>query len=95
MPHLITLIASEDFMDKLSREQQKIIQEAAKSATEYAREQANIRVEDRIEIMEAAGVERIELSNEVHDEMQKLAQNVYDDIREQAGDQLVDLYIEE
>lgn len=95
VPHLITLIASEDFMDKLSREQQKIIQEAAKSATEYAREQANIRVEDRIEIMEAAGVERIELSNEVHDEMQKLAQNVYDDIREQAGDQLVDLYIEE
>ena len=36
LPHLISLIVSEEFFDSLTDEQQQIIKEAADTANEYA-----------------------------------------------------------
>lgn len=94
LPHYICLFMSDDFFESLDKEQQDIILQASETATKYARQQADERVEERMEIMEEAGVEVIELSDEVHEEMQEISQPLYEDIRSQAGDELVELYIE-
>lgn len=95
LPHMISLIVNDDFLGDMSSEDQEIIKQAAKTATKYAREQADERVADRIEIMEESGTEMIELSDEVHREMRDLSQNVHENIRSQAGDELVDAYLGE
>ncbi len=95
LPHMISLIVNDDFLGDMSSEDQEIIKQAAKTATQYAREQADERVADRIEIMEKSGTEMVELSDEVHQEMRDLSQNVYENIRSQAGDELVDAYLGE
>ena len=41
LPHLISLIVSEEFMKGLTDEQQQIIREAAETAKQYAREQSD------------------------------------------------------
>lgn len=93
LPHMISLIISEEFLEGLPEKQQEILKEAAKTATEYARVQADERVEDRIAIMEEQGVEIVELPDEIHQEMKDLSKNVYDTVRKQAGDDLVDQYL--
>lgn len=95
LPHMISLIVNDEFLQDMSEEDQEIIIQAAKTATEYARVQADERVQDRINIMEDSGTEIVELSDEVHQEMRELSQNVYDNIRVQAGDALVDAYLGE
>ena len=93
LPHMISLIVNDDFLRGLSADDQKIIKDAAKEATAYARAQADERVEDRIWTMEDAGCEIVELPEEVHDKMRKLSENVYENIREQAGEELLDAYL--
>lgn len=93
LPHYICLFMSDEFFDELSGEQQAIILQASETAKKYAREQADQRVENRLEIMEKAGVEIIELPDKVHKEMQEISQPLYEEIRSQSGDELVDLYI--
>jgi tripartite ATP-independent transporter DctP family solute receptor len=95
LPHMISLIVNDEFLKGLDEKQQAIIEEAAKTASAYAREQADERVEERIAVMEAYGVEIIELSDAIHDEMRELSRNVYDNITKQAGEELVNLYLNE
>lgn len=93
LPHLISLIVSDEFFEKLSKEEQDIITRAAEVAKVYAREQADQRVEDRIRIMEESGTQSIELSEEVRNEIKEKSQPIYEEIREQVGDELVDAYL--
>lgn len=92
LPHYISLFISEEFFGEMSAKQQKVITQAAATATSYAREQADIRVEDRMDIMEESGTEVIELSDDLYEKMRELCEPLYQDIREQVGDELVDLY---
>lgn len=86
LPDLITLIVSEDFFQGLEPEQQAIIQEAADIAKEYSREQAALRVEERIATMESYNCQVISLSDELWEEMQEASQGVYEDIRKIVND---------
>ncbi|MDD3402091.1 MAG: TRAP transporter substrate-binding protein [Hespellia sp.] len=95
LPHMISLIMNDEFLKGMSEDDQDIIKQAAKTATEYAREQSDERTTDRIRIMEESGTEIVALSDKVHQEMRDLSQNVYDNIRKQAGDELVDEYLGE
>ncbi len=90
LPHLLSLIVSEDFMATLSEEQQAIIHEAAEIACAYAREQAQERVADRIAICEANGTTIIEISDELKDEMRAASADLYEEIRAIVDDD--DLY---
>ncbi|MGN0428312.1 MAG: TRAP transporter substrate-binding protein, partial [Agathobacter sp.] len=48
LPHLISLIVNDEFFQDLSKEEQDIMTEAAKTATTYAREQSDERIADRV-----------------------------------------------
>lgn len=86
LPHLISLIVSEDFFQGLTPEQQSIIQQAADTAKDYAREQAAERAADRIQIMEEHGCEIVPLSDELLEQMRQSAAPVYESIRKSVND---------
>ncbi len=96
LPHLLSLIVSEDFMANLTDEQQEIIREAASIASAYAREQAAERVSDRIATCEEAGSTIVELSDELRAEMRAAASDLYEEIRAVVDDdELYNMYIGE
>ncbi len=96
LPHLLSLIVSEDFMENLSDEQQEIIREAATIACDYARQQAQERVSDRIAICEDGGATIVSVSEELREEMRDAASDVYETIRQVVDDdELYYMYIGE
>lgn len=95
LPHYISMFVSDEFFGDLTEEQQEIITQAAKVAKVYAREQADERVADRLQVMEDSGTAVVVLSDEIYAEMKELSQPLYDEIRMQVGEELVSLYIDE
>ena len=93
LPHYITLFVNEKLFDGLNEEEQKIMTEAADIAKNYAREQADERIEDRMKIIEESGTEVITPSEELYEQMRQLSQDTCEAIREQVGDELVDSYL--
>lgn len=94
LPDLISLIVSEKFFQSLDKEQQAIIQEAATNAKRYAREQAALRAQERMEILEENNCEIVPVSEELMEQMRESAQGVYEDIRAIVNDdQLFNTYI--
>ena len=93
--HSITIIMSKKIYDSLTPEEQKIIDEAARETVVYAREQADARVQNRIDILTQNKVEIIELPASVRAEMVDLSKGVYDEIRKVVGANLVDTLIRE
>ena len=70
LPHLISLIVSEEFFDSLTDEQQQIIKEAADTAKEYAREQSDARIASRMDTIRESGTEIITPSEELYNDLQ-------------------------
>ena len=96
LPHLLSLITNEEFLESLTEEQQEIIYEAAEIACEYAREQAAERVEERIAVCEEYGTEIVEISDELWEDMKEASADLYEEIREVVDDdELYYLYIGE
>ena len=93
VPDFTTLIVSDEFFRGLSKEQQEIIELAAKNAQEKARESADERREQRQIQLEEAGMEFVEIDDETWAKMQEACSPVYEAIRKQAGDELLDLYM--
>ncbi len=93
LPHFITLIVSKDFYDSLTPEQQSIIDEAAKTATQYSRQQSDERIDGRINIIKENNTEILPVSDELRQQMIERSEDIYDSIRNVAGDELVDTYI--
>ncbi|MFR3284294.1 MAG: TRAP transporter substrate-binding protein DctP [Clostridium fessum] len=71
LPHLISLIVNDDFFQNLTPEEQEIMTQAAKTATEYAREQSDARIFDRIATIEASGTAILTLSDETRDAIRR------------------------
>lgn len=92
LPHLISLIVDDDFYKDLPQDQQEILSKAAENATTHAREQADKRIEDRIETIESNGTKIIRLSNKTKSELRKRSQVVYDEIRENVSKDVFDVY---
>lgn len=92
LPHLLSMIVNEDFYNRLSDKDKKIVDQAAKNARDYSREQCDKRVSDRLNIIKESGTQEIEVSQEVLNEMRNRSSSVYEDIRQQAGDALFDAY---
>lgn len=93
LPHLISLIVNDEFFQGLSKEEQEIMTAAAKTATEYAREQSDARIADRIATIEASGTKIITLSDEVREEIRENAQGVYDSIEESISEDIFREYL--
>ena len=92
LPHLLSMIVNEDFYNRLSTKDKKIVDQAAKNARDYSREQCDKRVSDRLNIIKESGTQEIELSQEVLNEMRNRSSSVYEEIRQQVGDALFDAY---
>ena len=93
VPDYTTLIVSDEFYQGLTKEQQKIIDQAAKTAQEKARESADDRRVQRQKVLEDEGMQIVDVDQKTWKQMQEKCQPVYDSIRKQAGDKLVDLYM--
>lgn len=92
--HILALTSSKATFDGLPAEAQAWVQEAADEAKVYAREQADARIAERVQIIKDSGTEIIDLSPELLAEMQEKAQAQYDEIRAAIGAELVDGLLE-
>jgi len=88
--HTIQIIMSRQIFDSLTPEQQQIVEEAARETVLFAREQADQRAQERIDILRNSGTEILEVSGAMRAEMVTMAQPVFDEIREDVGSELVD-----
>ena len=93
LPHLIALIANDDFIKDLPKNQQKIIKKAAETATEYAREQSDERIADKIKTIEDSGTEIVTLSDETLADIRKASHGVYDSIKKSINKDIYDAYM--
>ncbi|MFQ9614688.1 MAG: TRAP transporter substrate-binding protein DctP, partial [Clostridium butyricum] len=92
LPHLISFIVSEKFYEKLSSEDQDIINKAAQVAIDYSRKVSDERVEEKMDIIKSTGTEIIPISENLRDEMIEASQSVYNNIRDVVGNDLINLY---
>lgn len=93
LPHLISLIASNKYFEKLSTNDQEIIIQSAKEAKDYARMMADQRNLEKIEIIKQNGTEVITPSSELYKYMQLKAKPIYENIKKQVDSKIFDLYI--
>ncbi len=92
LPHLISLIVSDEFMQSLDEDQQEIIREAAEIAKEYAREQSDERISSRVKTIEDSGTQIITLDEETQAEIRERAQSVYESIEANVNGDLIEAY---
>ena len=93
LPHLISLIVNDDFFQDLSEEEQTIMAEAAQKATEYARDQSDARIADRIATIEDSGTQVVTLSEDLHDQIREASQPVYETIRSSIDESIYNAYL--
>ena len=95
LPHLISLIVNDEFFKALLEDEQDIMTEAAKLATEYAREQSDARIADRVATIEESGTQIITLSDETRADIRKAAESVYEAIRKEIQPEIYKAYMDE
>jgi len=83
--HTIALVGNNDRFNALTPAQQQVLIEAANTAIPWAREQADARVQQRIDVIEASGSTVLEVSAELREEMLAAVRSVYDMIRDVVG----------
>ena len=86
LPHLLSLVTNQEFLESLPQEQQDIIHEAAEIACDYAREQAQERASERIQVCEEGGATIVEVSDELRTQMKDASEDLYEKIRTAVGD---------
>lgn len=87
------LLFSKVVYDGMSETDQALIMAVGEAAIQYAREQCDARLEDRMALVEEAGCEIVELSPEVLQQLRDLCSGIYDDVRATYGDEQVDMQI--
>lgn len=93
LPHLITLITSESFFEGLTPQQQEILEQAAKTATAYAREQSDDRIAQRREVIEESGTQIVELSEQTRAQIREVSQSVYEAIEAEIDPEIYQAYV--
>ena len=93
LPHLISLMVNDEFFRNLSKEEQEIITEAAKTATIYARQQSDERIADRMATIEESGTKILTLSDEVRNEIRQSSRGIYDSIKENISEDVYNTYL--
>ena len=85
------LLFSKVIYDGLSETDQALIMAVGEAAIQYAREQCDARLAERMELVEEAGCQIIEPSAELLGQLQDLCAGIYDDVRATYGDEQVDM----
>ena len=92
VPHLISLVVSESFFEELPEEDRQILIEAEAIAKEYAREQSDQRIDDRIQTIKDSGTQIITLDEAVREQMIRASEPVYEQIRAVVAPEIYTLY---
>lgn len=93
LPHLISLIVNDKFYKDLPKDEQKIMDQAAKTATEYARVQSDKRINERIDTIEKSGTKIIKLDDQTHKDLQEASKSVYKSIRKGISKDIYNSYM--
>ena len=94
LPHLISFVVNQEFFEAFPPEDQALLLEAAENAKAIAREAADYRSDEKKVLIEEIGTQVLPLPAEVLEEVKAQVAPVQDSIRKQAGDDLVDLYLQ-
>lgn len=94
LPHLISLIVNDDFFKDLPADEQEIMTKAAKIATEYAREQSDARIADKIATIEESGTKILTLDDQTRAEIRKASKSVYESIEENIDPAIYNAYMD-
>ena len=93
LPHLISLIVNDDFFQDLPADEQEIMTEAAKIATEYAREQSDARIADKIATIEESGTKILTLDDQTRADIREASKSVYASIKENIDPAIYNAYM--
>lgn len=93
LPHLISLIVSEEFFEELPEEDRQILIEAQEAAKEYSRKVSDERISERMSEIEKSGTKIIDLDAKTREDMVNASRSVYDDIRKNVSKKIADLYM--
>ena len=85
------LLFSKVTYDGSSETDQALIMAVGEAAIQYAREQCDARLAERMELVEEAGCQIIEPSAELLGQLQDLCSGIYDDVRATYGDEQADM----
>lgn len=91
--HTLALIMNPAKFASLSPENQQIILDAAEEATQFGREQSDLRLADRAKIMTDGGSTIVSISPEVRQYMVDQSVQVQDKMRAEIGDEIVDNFL--
>lgn len=94
LPHLISLIVSDEFFERLSKKEQNVITEASEIAKKYAREQSDTRIAEKIKVIEECGTKIVPMSDELRQEVGDASKGVTEEIRHSVSKDIVDAYVE-
>ena len=94
LPHLISLIVNDDFFKALPEDEQEIMTKAAKIATEYAREQSDARIADKIATIEESGTKILTLDDQTRADIREASQGVYESIKENIDPAIYNAYMD-
>lgn len=92
LPHLVTLIVSDAFFTSLDPRQQDILEQAAATATEYAREQSDLRISEKIQVIEESGTQITELDEETRQAIRSASEPVYRQIEQAISPAVYEAY---
>ena len=93
LPHLISMIVSDEFFQDLPEDKQAILVEAAEIAKEEARQASDDRIADKIKVIEDSGTQIVTLSDELRAEIREAVQPVYDEIEKNVDKKLYNAYM--
>lgn len=93
LPHLISLIVSEEFYQELPKADREILEKAQKYASEYSRKASDERIADKIKVIEDSGTEIITLDDSVRTEMIEAAKPVYEEIEKVVAPEIMGVYM--
>ena len=94
LPHLITLIMNDEFFKGMPEENQRILKEAAATATEYARQASDDRIADRVKTIEESGTQILKIDEETYKAIVKESAGVRDSIKEKVDSEVYNTFIE-
>lgn len=95
LPHLLSLIVSDEFYNSLPEETQQIITQAAETAKEKARTASDERIAEKQKVIEDSGTQIVDLSDELIQEIRDASQPVYDSIKKVVSSEIYDAYMED
>lgn len=93
LPHLLALVTNDEFYNNLPKDQQAIIDQAAETACQVARQAASDRAQSKIEEIESSGSKVVPVSEELRAQMKESSAGLYDKIRKIVDDdELFEVY---